>query len=170
MNGDGRWLHSGPEKHDHPENISQGGIACWSADAHPICLMLRIEMKGVVDGYTWDQKIRITQKTLRRWQEPAYRLSALQRRKATRKSEQEGAARTIQCLPESGIIITPVILSGLNASTDAMFWPAKAKSTDRHTGIVESRIQACDSRIYCFRPSADEFKDHFPRGIHCSKS
>jgi len=38
-------------------------------------------MKGVVDGYTWDQKIRITQKTLRRWQEPAYRLSALQRRK-----------------------------------------------------------------------------------------
>ena len=51
---------------DHPENISQGGIACWSANAHPICLMLPIEMKGVVDGYTWDQKIRITQKILRR--------------------------------------------------------------------------------------------------------
>ena len=125
MNGGGRWLHSGPENQDHPENISQGGVACWSANAHPICLMLRIEMKRGWADRKARPETRITQRTLRRVAIACQSAKARPRQiETTRKSEQECGTQTMQCLPESGIIITLVILSGL----DAMSGYTKRKS------------------------------------------
>src|ERR1700682_4650414 len=91
---------------DHPENISQGGVACWSANAHPICLMLRIEMKRGWADRKAKTETRITQRTLRRVAIACQSTKARPRQiETTRKSEQECETQTIQGLPGSQIII-----------------------------------------------------------------